>query len=534
MSIASTLALALAFALEVYCEARDVGGGQGTSASSDNTEVLARESERSIERTNGKDDEDVEYAIAGDRANRARGVSASSVVASAGARCAMLDRDALRACRGSIQASAELAVIMFLFWFCDRSGLVRERTKSYDRDLLAAIFCGLAAYGWKTSLKDSKTSAPLHRQQTEEMKGWMQVLFLLYHYFDAGEMYNLIRVFIAAYVWMTGFGNFSYYYIKNDFSAIRFAQMMWRLNFFVCVVCLVMKNDYMLYYICPMHTLYTLTCYCALAIFKSKNNDPKWIYAKFAVSFALVAVVWEIPGVFDALFRPFQFLFGYVNPARPDIPALHEWHFRSGLDRYIWIYGMMCAYWHPKYESMMKWIDERSLRERVIFQGGIVAASSAVLYAWFVTLYSLDKFAYNKWHPYTSWIPLTCFIFLRNATKSLRSYHIDIFCICGQVTLETYICQFHIWLSTSNVPNGQPKMIMDLVPGYPLLNFLLCSYIYIGISHRVFHVTNVLKDSIIPSKDHIALTHNLILSGAFIAFAGAIGVFSSLMFTGST
>jgi len=52
-----------------------------------------------------------------------------------------------------------------------------------------------------------------------------QVLFLMYHYFSASEIYNAIRVFIACYVWMTGFGNFSYYYIKKDFSIARFAQV---------------------------------------------------------------------------------------------------------------------------------------------------------------------------------------------------------------------------------------------------------------------------------------------------------------------
>ena len=51
-----------------------------------------------------------------------------------------------------------------------------------------------------------------------------QVLFLLYHYFNAGEMYNAIRVFIAAYVWMTGFGNYLYYYKTNDFSGVRCAS----------------------------------------------------------------------------------------------------------------------------------------------------------------------------------------------------------------------------------------------------------------------------------------------------------------------
>ncbi len=40
----------------------------------------------------------------------------------------------------------------------------------------------------------------------------MQVLFLLYHYYEAREVYNAIRVFIASYVWMTGFGNFAYYW----------------------------------------------------------------------------------------------------------------------------------------------------------------------------------------------------------------------------------------------------------------------------------------------------------------------------------
>ena len=48
-----------------------------------------------------------------------------------------------------------------------------------------------------------------------------QVLFLLYHYFEAKEVYNAIRVFIAGYVWMTGFGNFSYYYKTGDFAFPR-------------------------------------------------------------------------------------------------------------------------------------------------------------------------------------------------------------------------------------------------------------------------------------------------------------------------
>ena len=570
--IACVGALAFAFALELYAEAKGVGGGAGgsgkttptttttTTGSSSSTSTTTNGGRDDTRRgdagvdidaadvplvdhaasgSSGKDDEDLEGGVKRRYGEASSGASspwsAAALMESPAFKCLTLRRDALRESRTTIQAWAELSVIMFLFWFCDRSGLVRESKKSYDRDLLIAIFVALAAYGWKTTLKESRTSSPLHREQTEEMKGWMQVLFLLYHYFDAGEMYNLIRVFIAAYVWMTGFGNFSYYYVKKDFSAVRFAQMMWRLNFFVLVTCLVMKNDYMLYYICPMHTLFTLFVYGALAVFKDRNSDAKWIYGKFIACFAISAVIWEVPGVFNVIFKPFSWLLGYVNPAKPNVPAMHEWEFRSGLDRYVWIYGMMCAYAHPKYEAFMKWIDDRPTnRERVMYQGGVVATACAILYWWFVTFFTMDKFDYNKWHPYTSWIPVTGFILLRNATKTLRMNHIDVFCICGKVTLETYISQFHIWLSTSGTPNGQPKMLMSLVPGYPLLNFMLCTYIYIGISHRIFDVTNILKSACIPSKDNAALVSNAVVGSIIIAASLGLGVFSSLMFTGET
>merc|ERR1712137_32166 len=108
------------------------------------------------------------------------------------------------------------------------------------------------------SMRKLATSQPLQREQTDEWKGWMQIMFLLYHYFAEHEVYNAIRVYIAAYVFMTGFGNFSLYKKGKSFTTRRTLQMLFRLNFLAFFVCILLNNEYMLYYICPMHTLFTI------------------------------------------------------------------------------------------------------------------------------------------------------------------------------------------------------------------------------------------------------------------------------------
>lgn len=59
-------------------------------------------------------------------------------------------------------------------------------------------------------------------------------------------------MFVSCYVWMTGFGNFSFFYMRADYSFSRFVQMMWRLNFLVICLMLVMGTNYILYYIVPV------------------------------------------------------------------------------------------------------------------------------------------------------------------------------------------------------------------------------------------------------------------------------------------
>lgn len=448
-----------------------------------------------------------------------------------------------------IASAAELAIYLLLFYVVDRLQILGVCKKTYSPDVFWFVVLAFFLAGACTLKRipppagaaettgearaadgaDECYHVPhLNRHQTEEWKGWMQMLFLWYHYFDNKQIYNAIRLFIAAYVWMTGFGNFSYYYVREDFSLSRFCQMQWRLNFFVLCVCLIMQNEYMLYYICPLHTLFTLCIYAGLGIKKHLHRTNRGMMFKCGVLFAASFVMWDIKAgqlswrLFQAVWWPLRPLVGYHDPYTPTRHVLQEWFFRSGLDHLIWIVGMLCAYAHPAVEAWLQRLDARpSQAARVLTQTGIVGVSLALLVVYYRAVYRKEKKAYVALHPYTSFVPLLLYLVLRNVSRVARMYYVGLFEALGKITLETYITQFHIWMLTTGV-NGSPKLLLCLLPAdYPLCNFAITSVIMTLVSHRAFVTSNEVKLLFLSPKATNAVLLQNVLTGAAVLLVTA-------------
>lgn len=328
------------------------------------------------------------------------------------------------------------------------------------------------------TMRRGKSTDILNRDQTEEWKGWMQFMFLLYHYYKAEEVYNAIRIMITCYVWMTGFGNFSFFYIKQDFGVVRFVQMLWRLNFLVILLCLSQANTYILYYICPLHTFYFLVVFVTMRVFP-RSNHGKWdIRLKLFAVALLIYMVWDLfsGSVFNFLFSPFL---GTAPVIGAKSGTLWEWYFRTSLDHWSTLLGMVFALNFPMATRWLTKVEERPLAHQVRVKG-LTGLFIAVPFLWWaVTIFPKEKIDYNHTNAYYGFIPLLTYIYFRNLTPNLRAWHSGLLHDIGKVTLETYLMQHHVWL-TSNA-----KTLLVLLPGLPNCNLVVVSVLFVYLSRYI-------------------------------------------------
>ena len=340
----------------------------------------------------------------------------------------------------------------------------------------------------------------------------MMTFFLLYHYWDVKPAYNPIRVAVGAYLFLTGYGNFMSLAKKGP-SLQKLAMSVLRINLFTASVMLVTGRGWVLYYIAPLHTFWTCVVY---GYYWLPTIPP---LHRLAGILAAIIVVYEVPLLANYLFAPAYPLLGYCG-------ELKEWVFRSRLDAYAPWCGMMFAYLVP---TMVQWLDadreeaeggsggggsaegaalvspatgapagellqralarypsapasllsaaatlgllrpSGALRTRVLSAGGALLATH-LLHS---QMYAMVRFEYNNYNRFTEWIPIATFLLLRNLTPALRSVHLRLFAWLGEMSLELYILQFHVWMAED------AKKLVVIFPDFRGVSFLVATTAFV-------------------------------------------------------
>ncbi|XP_050797661.1 N-acetylneuraminate 9-O-acetyltransferase isoform X2 [Gopherus flavomarginatus] len=393
----------------------------------------------------------------------------------------------------------KLGLIMAYFYLCDRANLFMKENKFYTHSsfFIPIIYILVLGVFYTENAKETKM---LNREQTDEWKGWMQLVILIYHISGASTflpVYMHVRVLVAAYLFQTGYGHFSYFWIKGDFGLYRVCQVLFRLNFLVVVLCIVMDRPYQFYYFVPLVTVWFMIIYATLAVWpqivqKKANGNSFWHFGLLLKLISLLTCIYFLAnsqGVFEKIFSlwPLSTCFELNG-------NVYEWWFRWKLDRYVVFHGMMFAF---IYLALQK--------RQVLLEG------------------KGDPLFSNKISNVLLFISVVCFLILafiliRNIPGYARSVYSSFFAWFGRISLELFICQYHIWLAADT------KGILVLIPGNPMLNIIVSTFIFVCVAHEISQITNDLAQMVVPKDNATLLRRLLCISGFFsgLLFLAAI------------
>ncbi|CAH1979750.1 unnamed protein product [Acanthoscelides obtectus] len=417
---------------------------------------------------------------------------------------------------------AKLALIVAYFFVCDRTSFFMKENKYYSEFSFWLPIGYLAVLGIFFT-EDSKYTKVLHRDQLNEWKGWMLLAILVYHVTGASRVLVInmhIKVLISSYLFLLGYEQFCYVWYRNDVSIVSFFRVLFKLNFFTVTLCLCMNRPYQFYYFGPLLSFWYLMIYCFLAFpphitaQTSDSNVMQYFYLliKFICFFSVITILFMSEVFFEKIFvtRPWKALFVTTDD------DIHEWWSRWKLDRYSSMYGMMFAVIMVLARRFNIFDDNNHSN---LFSRGIALSSTLTALIGIGSYITFSFLCRNELdcseiHSYIAFIPIVSYVLLRNISGVLRTRYSSMFAWFGEIYTELFISQYHIWLAADT--NG----VLVLIPGYPVLNVIITSYIFVCISHEIHNITKVLLLYAVPNDLKLVL-RNFIL---FLAILVPIGI----------
>lgn len=348
-----------------------------------------------------------------------------------------------------------------------------------------------------------------------EWKGWMVTVIMLYNYTQADKVlpvYVNFRLLVSAFLFIIGFDHFRRFWYSGDFGLFKVCKVMAHLNIFCVVLCLVMGHPYQFYFIVPLLSFWFFIVYLAMALFPRVTHHtitakPKMnigMAIKLGTLFGIIFIVWGNENICEWLFsqKVVRELFIDGNG------QIEDWRFNSGLNRYSVIFGMLCSLVYvtlKRYEIIKD--DDNS--------GRLMPHSKYTLFAFILGIvcilaYEIQAFTChskelcNHTHTLASCIPILGYVLLRNVPGFVRCKYSVFFAWVGNMSIELFIGQYHIWLANDN--HG----LHVLIPGYPTVNALVTTFTFVCITHEVKSICNTLAEALITKDVRIMLRRLLI------------------------
>lgn len=292
----------------------------------------------------------------------------------------------------------------------------------------------------------------LPRDQSDEMKGWMQLLIIIYHYnmawtFD--RYWEIIRLAVASYLFLTGFGHTIYFLQKEDYSLRRVVAVLIRTNLLPCTLAYVMRTRWVLYYYMPLSTFWFLVVYATMAVARSWNKNRALLLVKIFASAALVRAFVKTPDLAEAVVRVFTIT------CKTDFNGHEFFHHRVKIDQYIVYVGMLVGIFYIWCKKTLANNDHQSRFAKVFNRCWIPLQALAIVAAlvgfagfWGYIHYNVkSQGEWTKIQPYITFIPIITYLILRNAHSSLRNWHSVAIAWLGRYSGEMYVMQDHLWLA---------------------------------------------------------------------------------------
>jgi N-acetylneuraminate 9-O-acetyltransferase len=214
-----------------------------------------------------------------------------------------------------------LGIIMVYFYLCDRTSFFMKENKYYSEFSFWIPVCWLSAVGLFFT-DDSKFTRIMHRDQTDELKGFMIIVILIYYMTGATRVipiYMLIKVFISTFLFLTGYQHTMYFWQTSDNGIVRFLNVMFKLNFMTIVLCFAMNRPYQFYFFAPLVSFWFAITYFMFTLppritsQSIENNSYQYAYLviKFICLMSIITILYMSEVFFETIFlmRPWRALF---------------------------------------------------------------------------------------------------------------------------------------------------------------------------------------------------------------------------------